>query len=284
MLETDMNHDNLNSERMDRPTERPTWWGEYSLNVGDTGQWEIGPLRLLARRLADEWLVAHEEISEPEAKDKWRFSLTDRDPADGSLTDLTRFVGDGTIEQLSVMPALADRAYVIRPSTPFQVAPDETTTFYVDTPLWVRLTSENPPQLEQEIATRRPSDTWFGPSTMEGELCYASKTFGRLNFNNLLVRPYRAITQIHIENQAGGPLHVHRFKLPVPYLSLFATAGGELWTETVSIIQTQDTELSRFSIGQDPPEAVLGAELVTPPRQYGEKSLLVRAFGALKRT
>ena len=134
-----------------------------------------------------------------------------------------------------------------------------------------------------EFPIQRPSDTWFGPSTLEGETCYAIRTHSRLNLENLSLHPYRALTQIDIDNRAEAPLHVERLNLPVPYLSLFVNPEGILWTEAVTMTQKDDASLAEFEIQEGPPVVSGGAELLSPSRENPQKNMLIRAFGILAR-
>jgi hypothetical protein len=154
---------------------------------------------------------------------------------------------------------------------------------FVSSPLWVRIEVGDPPVKLQEIPIVRPSDTWFGPTTMEGELCYASRTYARLNLENIPVRVHRAITQIIIDNKADTQLLVERLNLPVPFLSLFEASNGFLWTEAVAMIRTRDTGMAAFQIGKRPPEEASAAKLVSEPREKPDQNMVIRAFGALFR-
>jgi hypothetical protein len=257
------------------------WWGDFTFETGATAQWEIGSLRIAVQRLPAEWLVAHEQIEESEDSLGWRFSFIDANIKEGKWSQIARFVAQSTTEQLTVRPALGDRSVVSRPFTPFTVQADEEVTIYVGTPLWFTLSIDSQEESLFEIPISRPSDTWFGPSTLEGELCYASRTYGRINMKNLTVDARLANTQLHIVNQSDDLLPVERISLPVPFLSLFATADGVLWTEAVKMAEERKTSLAEFDIEDGPPQVATGAPLVAPPRQAPQEGTLVRAFSVL---
>jgi hypothetical protein len=258
------------------------WWGQFSLAEGQTSQWQIGPLKLAVQRLPHEWQIAYERDGTLEEETNgWQ-----QDPAALHINTLgyantERYTFSQTSPTLWVLPALADRSVVTRPLTPFYVTAGEETVMFVSSPLWVRIQVDDPPKTLQEIPIRRPSDTWFGPSTMEGELCYASRTHGRLNFENVSLQPHRAITQVIIRNRANDTLLVERLSLPVPYLSLFETLAGLLWTESVTMVRARETGMANFDIGSSPPAQAGQAKLVSEPRQSPGQSMVVRAFGVL---
>ena len=257
------------------------WWGEFSIKSGATGHWEIGPLRIAIQRQALEWIVAYEHNETTADEQAWQSVYSDLDLNREDFASVSRYVWQSETEQITVLPALADRAVVSRPFTPFTVPAGGRATVYVSTPLWFVLASGSPAETLFEIPIQRPSDTWFGPSTQEGEACYASRTHARLNLENLIVDPFRAITQVHIHNEAPIPLLIERLNLPVPYLSLFHTQAGNLWTETVTVVQTQGTSLAKFDIEAEPPSTPTTAKLLSVPRRNPHKGMLISAISVL---
>ena len=261
-----------------------TWWGTYHFELDQTALWEIGPLRLAVQRLVNEWQVAYEtgESSDPET-DVWSQDLNAADLNDLNFANSERYVTGQSGASLRLQPALADRPLITRPITPFYVPAGETTAVFLSSPLWVRLEVGDPPTPLREMPILRPSDTWFGSSTMEGELCYASRTFARLNLENIPLRPHRALTQVLIDNRAESQLAVERINLPVPYLSLFETVDGLLWTQKVTMIRTRDTAMAAFQVDKRPPEEVKSPLLIGEPRQPLEQNTIIRAFEVLFR-
>jgi hypothetical protein len=271
------------SDKMTQHNEyQESWWGRFSVDEGQTSQWQIGPLKLAVQRLLNEWQLAYErdEIMIEEANG-WQLDQTALDVNSLGYAQTERYTFGQTSSTLWVLPALADRPVVTRPWTPFYVTAGEETVMFVSSPLWVRIAVDDPPKILQEIPIRRPSDTWFGPSTMEGELCYASRTHGRLNFENVALQPQRAIIEVIIRNRADTTLLVERLSLPVPYLSLFETPEGLLWTESVTMVRTRDTGMATFDLVSRPPVQAGQAKLVSEPRQTPSRNMVIRAFGAL---
>ena len=258
------------------------WWGKFGADIGQTLQWEIGPLNLAVRRLANEWQIAFDpnEVV-PDETSSWQHNPTAPDLDTLDYAQMERHTFNETSESLSVMPALADRPVIIRPLTPFYVTPNQDAVIYVSTPLWVRVDVHDPPQFLQEIPVIRPSDTWFGPSTREGELGYAGRTHGRLNFENVALQAYRAVTQVIIRNRTGISLLVERLSLPVPYLALFESADGQLWTQTVIMTSTRETGMANFDIEPHPPGQAGTVKRISEPRQQSTHNMVIRAFGAL---
>ena len=263
----------------DHPRDQ-AWWGELRLREGQSARWRIGSLELAARRGRQEWLLAFDwDPARPETED-WQLEL-DAELSD-ELADHERFVVGETGDRLALRPLLADRPVVSLPRLPVQLLPEREATLYVGTPIWVRVEAGEPAVTLRELPSRRASDTWFGGSTREGELCYATQTRARLQAENLPVLSHSAVTAVRIRNEAASPLSVERLKLPVPLLSLYCDQRRRLWTEAVTLIRSEEeSEMASLDIGDGPPPEAAGAELLTPPRSGSEPTLWIRAFSSL---
>ena len=131
-----------------------------------------------------------------------------------------------------------------------------------------------------ETPLERPPDTWIGPSTREGELCYATRSAARLDRASVPLHPHRALTELRIENGASDTLHLERVSLAVPYLSVYAARDGALWTESVVLERTASATLGKLEIGHPPVPSEV--EKITPPRlSPAPGGIFVRAFSAL---
>jgi hypothetical protein len=192
--------------------------------------------------------------------------------------DVTRFGTDSDATALTVTPALADRPVITRPEKPFYVRAGDEVTVFVSTPVWLQLHVENA-QLH-EFAILRPSDTWFGPNTRSGELCYASRSYCRLRVEDLLPTPHRARTPVIIQNHADDPLLVQRMNIPVHYLSLFEDEGGGLWTESMILERRAGQELSAMQL-RPTRQVPLDLSPLSTPRVAPTDNLMVRAFSDL---
>jgi len=260
--------------------DRPGWWGDYSFPVDSSLSWQIGPLLLSVWRRAQEWQVssARAEINE-QAEDIWRVEPAEfSDPDQG---ELNRHIFTQTEESISLVPMLADRSVVVKSVKPFQIHPGQRVNIFVSTPLWVGLRVQAQNIVVQQLPLVRPSDTWFGPSTMEGELCYASTTQGRFALNDLPQRVHRATTPVLIDNQSSKAILLQRLCLPVPYLSLHDTKEHGLWTEAITMTSNDDTDFAHITVAEAPPAPYRDAQKISEPRELTEKNVLVRTFDAL---
>lgn len=257
-----------------------TWWGEYTFSDGQALRWRIGPLSIHIQRLSREWRVGYQRTN---SADDPVVAVERARPADpAAIPEVQhRFVYRRTTDTLWLTPALADRSVVARPVSPFYVPPGEEAVLFVSSPLWVHIAANYNRQLLESVPIVRPSDTWFGPSTREGELCYASTTHCRLSLEELPIRPHRAVTPVQIINRATESLLIERINLPVIYLSLYSAEPGQLWTDMVTITREALDENASLRLHKRPPPQASEATLVCEPQLHADKGILSRAFTAL---
>ena len=256
-----------------------TWWGEQRLAAGESAVWRIGPLLLGVLRGKCEWQVAYDWDLALEESQEWELHRGEELPE--AAANQERFVVGETGDRIRLQPVLADRAVISCPRVPIHLLPERQITLYVGSPVWVRIEAGSPPVTLLELPSQRPSDTWFGGSTREGMLCYATKTRGLLNLEKLPVVPRVAVTPVHIDNQAPDALRLEKLKLPVPLLSLFCASDARLWTEGVVLTRSEESEMASLDIRSGPPPEVAGAELLSSAREAAESNLLIRAFSSL---
>ena len=260
------------------PTDPAAWWGRRPLAAGQHGRWSIGPLDLWLLHGDQEWQLVLERPRDS-ADATLAIDVPCNDAFPESAKDRLRFAGSpvGTEPELRV--ALADRAMVSRPQDPFYVPSQGAVTLYLSTPAWVQLYLGA--ARVQEFPVYTPSDTWFGPSTVNGELCYATRTQARLDLADVPERPHRVVTPLTIANKADDALFLERVNLPVPRLPVYADEHHRLWTPAVRMEREEDRDMAEMEIDSGPPAVAAGARRIAEPREAGGRHLMVRAFSAL---
>lgn len=247
---------------------------------GELRRWRIGPSVFWLERQAREWRI-YQAPADDGAEQALELA-TRVDAGDlPSAATANRFSFSRPPTPLTLRPLLADRAVVIRPESPFFVPPGETVTLFVSTPLWVHFGVGAPEVKLLDAPIQRPSDTWFGPSTLEGELCYASRTAARLDLVGLSARPHRATTPVRIRNQAVDALLLERIRVPVRYLTLYQGERGFLWTEPLTLTREADGDLAGLELGRRPAREAGRTTAVSEPREHAERNLAVRAFSRI---
>jgi hypothetical protein len=255
------------------------WWGAIPLPKNNSFLLKSHTFTVAVEHKSKEWCihVLRENMSDDEGNDNtFQCSVGEFSPV--YCGDISRHIINDNTVTLDVKPSLADRTVVCRPKSPITIVPGASVVIYLSTPIWLTIgVIDKEYTLLKEAATQRLSDTWFGASTMQGELCYASQTIGRLDLDKLPFRGQRAITPLLIENKADNDLLFERIALPVPSLSLFTSKTGQLWTQNVGLIREDDGDFAKLKLGN--PQA--DSTLINGPRIELGHGQLIRAFSAI---
>ena len=263
-----------------RKSRKHVWWGSFSLPENRSGRWRIGPAVFWIERLKHEWQVAclaGDEPADCEAELTIPIPKLEKYSVEATVT---RFGMGETDSKVILSPALADRPVVIRPDTPIYILPNRDITLYVSSPLWMRIETGDPLVVLQDIPVFRPSDTWFGPSAMEGELCYANRIYGRLRIEDINFRPHRAVTVVLLRNRSNKSILLERLNLPVPNLSLYQAENGYLWTQPVTLEMMADNKVA-LELKEVAPAGAKNPKLISGPRQKAGKTILSRTLNYL---
>ncbi len=254
-----------------------SWWEAQEVGSGQRLECRVGSLALTIGRGKDEWTLASSGIAEEDAEAKASFRIVK-----GLSEEVDeRFVHSGHSGQVLLSPRLADRPVVIRPRQPVFLLSGQTITLYLSTPIWLQVQVGDPAVLLKELPVLRLSDTWFGPSTREGELCYAGRTQARHDPAELPDRPHRAITPLTIHNKAASPLPLEKISLPVPLLALYGDQQGKLWTQAVTLTRQEQGEMASIQIDSKASDGGSEWTRLAEPRQDTGRSGMTRAFDLL---
>ncbi|MCA9600306.1 MAG: hypothetical protein KC776_43680 [Myxococcales bacterium] len=255
------------------------WWGSARVPVGRRARWRIGPLTLDVTRLEREWLVTHrstENGHDDQVQVEPELEPTEELEAG---TQVARFGVSHDGDEIELVPVMPDRAVVTRPEHPVTVPARESATMYVGAPLWIRIREPKKDRTLLDLPAVRPIQTFWGVDTCEGELCYATRTYGRLRLSDARVPPHRVLTAVRIENDEATPLLIERLHLPVRVLSVYSDDQDRLWSEAVTLSRKQGEEFAELSLEKNPGPEAANAQRVSKAREKAEKNELVRAFG-----
>jgi hypothetical protein len=269
----------------------PRWWGRSSLDIDQAGCWIIGPTTLWANRTAHDWRFLYmstgdamqyeHDVEVPASIDHWH-ELEEQAVTDPSLT-LHRHTFRSTAAELTIEPILADRAVVVRPEHPLSIPAGEDVVLYLSIPLWIRVRTGD--TVLEDIPSHRPSDTWFGPSPREGELCYATLTAGRLTLAKLPMRAHRAVTPLTIRNEAADAFPLERVHVPAPYLALYESDSGirdHLWTQGLTLVRNKANGTAEVRIQSGPPKGTSATTELSAPRREAKSGLVINTFRAIE--
>lgn len=250
------------------------WWHPIDMATDECWRLAVGTLAVYVRHKADEWLVGTKQLDDIQENFKVEKERLQDMPDDVTLT---RYVFRQAPAQLRLTPKSLDRPVVVKTDQPVQVPPGESITFYISSPVCVSIDLPGVPMTLQEVPTLQLSDTWFGPSTRVGELCYATRTHARNTREEVPLRPHRAVTPVTVTNQTTDFLAIKKLSIPVPVLAMYGAEDGTLWTDPVVLTQLQDNSMISFAIGKDQPTS----ERISAPRLTMNKGGLMRAFSSI---
>lgn len=257
---------------------KSSWWGDYEVVTNQTFRWQIGPKILWISRGDKEWKVTSKEAQDP-LDNRSIVSETTNAP-DGDDIDVLRFAVQSESNAVRLVPALPDRSLIVKTTKPIFVPSMEETILFVSIPLWLRIYIGGGSTELVDSAIVRPSDTWFGPNTMEGDLCYASQATARLHIEDLPPRPHRSISSVRIKNNSEFKLHIERLKIPVSNLSLFASEKGHLWTEELTLEHVDETGRANVQLDKKP-ALTIQSTLIAEPRTKISRGFLLDTFNGL---
>lgn len=256
------------------------WWGSYFLEEDQAIYWSINERQIVVQRKQAEWITWNVEATEPEPFSNFNQGNWTGSGFPDSKTS-RRHLFTNTEGDLDVLPALANRSVTSRPNVPLQILAGEKARLFVSSPLWLQMKTQKKSVCFFDEPLWRPSDSWFGPSSIVGELCYAKYTDARVELEALERRVYRAITPVEVINNGEEPLVIERFNLPVPMLSLFSDASGTLWTQTLVVKRELDDSETEITIDKRAPAEAGSAILISQPRIAVSRGRLIRSLSSL---
>ncbi|EAR10722.1 hypothetical protein MED297_11920 [Reinekea sp. MED297] len=260
------------------------WWGIHTFAEQPGWTWALENRTITIRRDPNEWKVwdrpQQEESSAAYIHKRPAESVDEPEEVYSPHFTLTRLIQDRSHTELNILPALADRFMVVSPSATLHLLPGESATLFVSTPLWFTAKTTTNQTLVLDLPFWRPSDSWFGPSTREGEMCYAKYTDARLDLSLLEQRQHRAVTPVHVINKAKDVLTFERINIPVPLLTLYSGENAQLWTNQLTLTRNDDRDIE-VDIAQSAPFDHLNPTPVNTARLPSERRTLMRNLSSL---
>lgn len=250
------------------------WWEPIEVPPGKRLEASLGAMVLKLGHGEGEWWLSTEYRAEISGSNRALIAVRRGLPR--STTEC--FVHTADDNDITLSPLLADRPVVVRPQRTLHLLGGQKTSLFVSTPVWLRIMVGRSPTLLAERPLQKLSDTWSGPSTLEGEMCYATKTHARQRIQKLPERPDRAITELTVHNRAVTPLSLEKISLPVPLLALYCDADNRLLTQALTLAREADGERASIRIDSGAPDR---RKPLAPARQDPSRFGVTRAFHLL---
>jgi len=193
---------------------------------------QIGPLLFWFKQAKDELHIATERLSET---DEHIEAIPPKvvGAVEPKGLDWNRWIVK-KLRSIRLIPAMPDRAVVVRTEIPVKIPTGLEAIFFVGIPVWVKVIagdSEKFDLYEQPIVIR--SNTWFG-DPISGELCYSLTTRARREILEAEIEPHRCICPVKICNASPTTLEVDKLCIHVEHLKIFE-GTKQLWANEVKI-------------------------------------------------
>ncbi len=241
------------------------WWGTYQVEDGQSKFWRIGNVVVCVDRVTNEWHIAScpvgniSDLPDQDSDDPHNFKI----PFDKLNFKTFTFHTQAEIE---LKPVLANLPLASKLERPIYIPGGEDILLYISSPVWVRVQTGTTNIILDEIPTLVLSDTWFGPNTREGELCYAGHTHCSPHLKDIPSGSDRIISPMLIKNHARELLKLENISVPLPYLSVYSDKDNFLWTEQLNVYREEDTG-PEVKVAKGPPKAIEDLTLLTSARE-----------------
>lgn len=253
------------------------WWNDYKLENKSSLFFTLGELMLSIQPLENETHISYEYRT----KDEEDYHLPRIENSLRELKAVERFVINKSNDQIRLLPQLADRPVVARPKNNLYLLPNQSTTLYVSSAIWLAIFIAQGKEPAKELRSIALSDTWMGASTREGEICYAARTSGKISLDQIIHLPYRAVTPVKLKNSGKDVLAIERIALPTPHLNLYEDENANLWTNTVSIDRIHNKDNVSLKLEPKPPEHVKDVKLICKSREPASDNKLSKTIKLL---
>ncbi|BCE01515.1 hypothetical protein [Marinicellulosiphila megalodicopiae] len=253
------------------------WWEQNTLEIGEMCQIQLGDICLKLSRHLNEWHCSY-DYSESESDIKFCKMQFEQSQMESNLKRLANVATHGTF---MIKPMVSDKPFVIQPTSPIHLFANESTTIYMSSIIWLQICIGESLQEWFSVPVQIPMETWVGENTMVGELCYASKTAGRLQLELLPKRVFRVITPVTIINKGTDILLIDKINLPLPYLSVFSDQFDNFWTESISITRNVNLQAAKLEIENYKKSDTQQLVLVTSPRKSQQSNQFIKTVHQL---
>jgi hypothetical protein len=252
-------------------------WDEIEIGQRKCAVWRFPFRSLYVERVDIEWHV----LSLPESSKGTEVSRLLILRSQKPLSSAWRHYLAHESSLVMPVPVLPDRPVVIRPDRPLTILPGEKAQFFLEIPVWFRLTTldENRKRIfEEPLAIL--SNTWFG-DPLNGDLCYSLDIRLHQSIQSVGSNVHSAVCPLHLTNDSASDLPLEKVCLHVENLSVFK-GETRLWTNGMNVIFKGAEQATQIQITPSVPlfeeNLVLAADARLPAEGWNIK----KTFSMLK--
>ncbi len=262
------------SKKIPEPADNP--WRTITVDTSACRRYQIGPLKMWIEGAGREWMVAYSHC--PEERFTLEIGIDEAKPEDLQWTQIITGAPSATLRFVPIMP---DRPVVVRLRNPTRIEKDGNCVLFAFIPVWVQLNIGETTEGLLEMPTVKLSNTWFGDTTMAGEMCYSLKIPCELTLVTDVLGPYRVICPVRIHNTSDADLALERVCIHVEHLSIYRGRQGN-WANEVAAEYRKEEQKCEIRYGSCAPEYDGIGDLLSEARDPVSRNLLLRTIGSLK--
>lgn len=248
-------------------------WNTYEIETGNEKSWQLGHHLFWVRRTdAKNWQIAKKYFTNKQS--------IPTEVIETNELEWNNFFLEGG-NKIELLPALPDRAMVIKPASNIKLLPDESLELFVNLPVWIQIYAYKKQERKflHEFPSKIMSSTWFGENDA-GELAYSMDNRMSLIESDLEDSDARITCKIVVMNESDEIMDFQRLNLRVEHLAIYRK-NNKLFATPVEFQYKGTGELSRVSysteIGKDKAYTLVNKERVRP-----DKNILKRSFSFIK--
>lgn len=196
--------------------EEAAWWGKFQIETEQSRYLKVGKTILCIDRYQQEWRIA---CSQETTQTLGYMLNTQSKDAD-----------------IHILPVLPKHSMIFYLENELFIPPKGESLLYGSIPIYIRVELGAPPKILEEIPTQTLTETWYGPDTQTGELCYAAPLPASANLDNLPHDSTQVICPISIVNHRSESLLLKEIYVPLPSLSIYHDLQNHLWTEQLHVL------------------------------------------------
>jgi hypothetical protein len=250
-------------------------WDEVEIPQRRCALWRFSPRSIWVERVANEWHAL--ALPDGGGRDEAAFVDRTQKPESSQWRHYLHTVN----APVQPAPVLPDRPVVVRPDRALTLLPGETAQFFVEIPVWFRLSCADGRRtriFEEPICML--SQTWFG-DPITGELCYGLATRLHQGLDSIEPSAHLAVCPLAITNDSETDLAFEKICMHVENLSVFR-GPRRLWTNRLNVVFKGPEQATQIEIVREAPEFEQGLTLAAAARQPSAGWNIRRTFGMLR--
>jgi len=254
-------------------------WQRRELGVGETLQYDIGPLRMWIRFAEHDWYIADQFRND--GRTIYAFERLTSEQNRMPEVEWRRWTSSRASLHVRLSPLLPDRPLVVKPEAEIRIPAGNRALFFVSIPIWVRVSVGYPEEIAlAEIPTSILSNSWFGTVT-QGELCYSLRTRATREIDMSETMLHRVTCPVHIYNNSATELDFIRLAVHGEFLRLYE-GTNRLYTNHVKVTFRGEEHLSQIELSKAAPDIEPGCRLIQHSRVPADQSFMQRTFQVLR--